>query len=92
MDTKNRVSDCEFLYICYIKRHYIRKKRTKLYACYHEYTQMNFLFEWPILQVAHSVRTKRSRDKAAATKPIFADVDIYNGASEWVQFEIYYRK
>ena len=63
-----------------------------MYACYHEYTQMNFLFEWPILQVAHSVRTKRSRDKAAATKPIFADVDIYNGASEWVQFEIYYMR
>ena len=53
---------------------------------------MSLLFEWPILQVAHSVRTARSRDKAVAPKPIFADVDIYNGTSEWVQFEIYYRK
>ena len=45
---------------------------------------MSLLFEWPILQVAHSVRTARSQDKAVANKPIFAVVDMNNGASEWV--------
>ena len=67
LDTTNGVSDCVFLYICWIKRHYIRKISTKLYACYLEYTQMSLLFEWPILQVAHSVRTARNQTSQLPT-------------------------
>ena len=45
---------------------------------------MSLLFEWPILQVAHSVRTARNQDKSVANEPIFAVVDMNNGASEGV--------